>query len=159
MQHGGLAVADFISHPLDHFHDFQSFISLRHKMTTHQLHKPIINRVDFLKQIALCLPQVATCIDESEFGNVHLEVGAVRKATQNAMAELDFATVREHLHLIADLFDRANAELYSAIRISYLEALFLGEISVPHLEARSMLSNFMENMLRQAELDLDRDCV
>jgi hypothetical protein len=64
--------------------------------------------------------------------------------------------VRKHLFLIADLFDRADAELYDAIRISYLEALFLGDTSAAHIVARGMLSKAMENALRQAEQRLEK---
>ena len=153
-----LAIADDIAHPLDHFLDFQSFISQRNKTTAHQQNKPIINRVDFLKQIAHRLPEVATRIAESDFGDVHLEVGAMRRATQNAIAERDFTTVRKHLHLVSDLFERANAELFKAICVSYLEALFLGKTSAPHIEARCLLSRSMEHVLRHAELDFERCC-
>jgi len=88
---------------------------------------------------------------------VHLEVGAVLGATQRAIAERDFATVRKHLILISDLFDRANAELYEAVRIFYLEALFLGKTSAAHMEARSLLPSAMEHVLRRAEFDVERE--
>jgi hypothetical protein len=131
--------------------DFKTFTSLR-RMVGHQHNQPQIKRADFIKQIILYLPEVAARIEESDFGFVHLEVGAMKLATQQAIAKHDFVTVRRHLLLIVDLFDRADAGLHDAIRISYLEALFLGETSVAHLEARSLLSRPMENLLRQAEL-------
>jgi len=150
-----LVGSDFIAHPIESFHDFKTFIAQRYSTDPYQ-YKPLINRIDFLKQITLYLPEVTTHIDEHEFGKVHLEVGAVLVATQRAIAERDLATVRKHLILISDLFDRANAELYEAVRVFYLEALFLGQTSAAHMEARSLLPRTMEHVLRQAELDSER---
>jgi hypothetical protein len=147
--------ADNALHPFEHLLDFKTFSSLR-RMVTHQHGKPLVKRGDFMKQVTLYLPEVAARIEESDFGVVHLEVGAMRLATREAIVGLDFATVRKHLFLIADLYDRADAELYEAIRVSWLEALFLEECSLAFMEARSMLSRPMENALRQAELRLER---
>jgi len=150
-----LPFAGGVLQPFEHLLDFKTFASLRH-MVSHQQSKPLLKRSDFVKLVTLYLPEVAERIEESDFGIVHLEMGAMKQATKDAFASSDFATVRKHLSLIADLFDRADAELYDAIRISYLEALFLGDISAAHIVARSMLSNAMENALRQAELHLER---
>lgn len=155
LPHSGLPVADGVMQPFEHLLDFKTFASLR-RMVTHQQSKPLIKRTDFMKQVTLFLPEVAARIEESDFGVVHLEVGAMKLATRDAFANSDFATVRKHLFLIADLFDRADDELYEAIRISYLEALFLDEVSAAHIVARSMLSRPMENALRQAELRLEK---
>ncbi len=146
-----LPVTDGFIQPFEPMLDFKTFASLR-RMVTHQQSKPLVKRTDFMKQVTLYLPEVAARIEESDFGIVHLEVGAMKLATGDAFARSDFATVRKHLSLIADLFERADAELYDAIRISYLEALFLGEVSAAHIVARSMLSRPMENVLRQSEL-------
>lgn len=150
-----LHVADSATPPFEHQLDFKTFASLR-RMVTHQQSKPLVKRSDFMKQVTLFLPEVAALIEESDFGIVHLEVGAMRLATRNAIAGCDFACVHRYLLMIADLFDRADAELYDAIRISFLEALFLDESSSPYMEARNMLSRPMENALRQAELALER---
>ncbi len=150
-----LPVVDIVMPIVDHLLDFKTFASLR-RVVTHQQNKPLIRRADFMKQVTLFLPEVSARIEESDFGYVHLEVGAMKLATQEAFARSDFTTVRRHLSLIADLFDRADGELYDAIRISYLEALFLDEVSAAHIMARGMLSKGMENALRQAELRLER---
>jgi hypothetical protein len=150
-----LHTADNASHPFEHLLDFKTFASLR-RMVTNQKTKPLLKRGDFMKQITLYLPEVAALIHECDFGIVHLEVGAMRIATGNAIAANDHVTLRRHLTLIADLFDRADAELYEAIRVSYLEALFLDEHSASRKEARSLLSKPMENVLRQAELESAR---
>ena len=150
-----LTVADGVLQPFEHLLDFKTFASLR-RMVSHQQSKPLIKRSDFLKLVTLYLPEVAARIEENDFGIVHLEIGAMKLATKDAFARSDFATVRKHLTLVADLFERADDELYEAIRISYLEALFLGDISAAHIVARGMLSNAMENALRQAELRLEK---
>jgi hypothetical protein len=125
---------------------------------SHQQTKPLIKRTDFMKLVTLYLPEVAERIEENDFGIVHLEIGAMKLATKEAFARSDFATVRKHLFLIADIFERADAELYDAIHISYLEALFLGDTTAAHIVARGMLSKPMENALRHAELRLEQQC-
>lgn len=146
-----LTVADGTMQPFEHLLDFKTFASLR-RMVTHQQSKPLVKRADFMKMVTLYLPEVAARIEESDFGIVHLEVGALKLATKEAIAGRDYATVRRYLFLISDLFDRADAELYDAFCISYLEGLFLDETSTAYMEARSMLSKPMENILRHAEL-------
>lgn len=155
LPHTDLPIADSIMQPFEQLLDFKTFSSLR-RMVTHQHSKPLIKRTDFMKQVTLYLPEVAARIEESDFGIVHLEVGAMRLATREAILACDFATVRKHLFLVTDLFDRADSELYEAIRVSWLDALFLEETSPAFLEARSMLSKPMENVLRQSELRLDK---
>ncbi len=141
--------------PFEHLLDFNSFATLR-RMVACQKSKPLVKRSDFMKQITLYLPEVAALIEESDFGIVHLEVGALKRATKDAIDDHDLVTVRRYLSLLADLFDRADAELYDAIRISFLEGLFLDETSSAYMEARSMLSRPMENVLRQSELRLEK---
>jgi hypothetical protein len=144
------AVADSAIHPAESFLDFKTFMSLR-RMVGHQQKKPLIGRADFVKQLTLYLPEVADRIEESDFGIVHLEVGALKLATREAITRRDFAAVSDHLSLIVDVFDRADNELYEAICISYLEALFLRETSAAHIEARRLLTRQMENVLKQSE--------
>lgn len=149
-----LVASDSVIQPFEQMFDFKAFASLR-RMVSHQQSKPLLRRADFLKQITLYLPEVAARIEESDFGVLHLEVGAVKLATKDAIVNRDFVSVRKYLMLIAEFFDRADAELYDAIRISYLEGLFLDETSPSYAEARKMLSRAMENVLRQSELRLE----
>ena len=135
----------------EHLLDFRMFASLR-RMVSHQLYKPLVGRLEFVRQVTLYLPEVAARIEESDFGIVHLEVGAMKLATRYAISHRDFATVRKHLSLIADLFDRADAELHDAICISYLEGLFLGDTSDAFLEAHKLLPYPMKSALGNAEL-------
>lgn len=155
LPNSNLPIADGGVQPFEHLLDFKTFASLR-RMVSHQKSKPLVTRADFMKQVTLYLPEVAARIEESDFGIVHLEVGAMKLATRDAIVARDPAAVRRYLALIADLFERADAELYDAIRISFLEALFLGETSFVYTEARNMLSRTMENVLRQAETRLEK---
>lgn len=145
---------DGVQPHFEHLLDFKTFSSLR--CIASQKSKPLVKRTDFLHLVTLYLPEVAARIEESDFGITHLEIGAMKLATLDAFVSNDFATVRKHLFLISDLFDRADAELHAAIRISYLEAIFLGETSAAHIVARGMLSTPMENALKQAELRLEK---
>lgn len=147
--------SDGVAQSLEQMFDFKTFASLR-RMVSHQQSKPLLKRTDFLKQITLYLPDVAARIEENDFGVLHLEVGAMKLATKDAIANRDFASVHKHLVLIAEFFERADAELYDAIRISFLEGLFLGETSSSYTEARKLLSRAMENVLRQSELQLEK---
>ena len=150
-----LVASDNVLQPFEQMFDFNTFASLR-RMVSHQQNKPLLKRADFMKQITLYLPEVAARIEESDFGVLHLEVGAVKLATKSAIANRDFASVRKYLTLVSEFFERADAELYDAIRISFLEGLFLEETSSSYTEARKMLSRAMENALRQSELRLEQ---
>jgi hypothetical protein len=150
-----LTASDGALLPFENLLDFKTFVSLR-RMVAHQQSKPLLKRTDFMKQVTLYLPEVAARIEESDFGVVHLEVGAMKLATKDAIDNRDFATARKHMLLIAEIFDRADAELYNAIRISFLEDLFLDETSAAYLQTRAMLSRSMENVLRQSELRLEK---
>ena len=147
--------SDGILQPFEQLFDFKTFASLR-RMVSHQQSKPLLKRADFMKQITLYLPEVAARIEESDFGVLHLEMGAVKLAAKDAIVNRDFTSVRKYLTLVSEFFDRADAELYDAIRISFLEGLFLEEPSIAYAEARKMLSRAMENVLRQSELRLEQ---
>ena len=67
--------SDSVTQPFEQMFDFKTFASLR-RMVSHQQSKPLLRRADFLKQITLYLPEVAARIEESDFGVLHLEVGA-----------------------------------------------------------------------------------
>lgn len=138
--------------PIHHsLSDFRMFSALRRMLTQSQA-KPLMKRIDFMHQITLYLPEVAALIEENHFGTLRLEVGVLKQATRLALQRLDFTRVRRHLSLLANLFEHADDELREAIQVCYLEALFLGETSAAHLEARSLLSKPMEEALRRSEL-------
>ena len=82
-----LTVSDGVIQPFEHLLDFKTFASLR-RMVSNQQSKPLVKRTDFMKQITLYLPEVSARIEESDFGIVHLEVGAMKLATVEADRKL-----------------------------------------------------------------------
>lgn len=112
----------------------------------------LMGRADFLHHIALNLPEVATRIDEDDFGILHLEMGTLRLATQDAIERHELHAVRRHFAFIAYLYEYANTELHDAIMISYLEALFLDGARPSCEHMRSQLPFSLCEALRRAEL-------
>ena len=136
--------------PVPHFPaDFRTFSSLR--LSIRSRAKPTLVRTDFIYQLTLYFPEVAAHIDESDFGILPLEVGAVTVATQDALNRFDLLTVRRYLVFIGDLFERADAQLQKAIQVAYLENLFLGEKSYAHVEARHLLPGCLADALKKSE--------
>lgn len=131
--------------------DFRKFASLR-SILSKKHSQPLMTRLDFMQQVALYLPEVSALIEESDFGILHLEVGALKLATRRALRQFDLSRIRRHLFLVGNLFEHANTELREAILVSYLEPLFLGETSIAHAEARILLSQPMEEALRRSEM-------
>jgi hypothetical protein len=141
--------------PVSHFPaDFTTFSSLRMSMRSRA--KPAIVRTDFIYQLTLYFPEVATHIDESDFGILPLEVGAMTVATKNALNSFDLLAVRRYLVFIGDLFERADAELQQVIQIAYLENLFLDEKSYAHVEARYILPRCLADALKKSESHFER---
>jgi len=134
--------------------DFRTLSSLRLSMRNRA--KPTVGRIDFVCQLTLYFPEVATFIDESDFGILPLEVGAMTVATKDALNRFDLLAVRRYLVFIGDLFERADAELQQAIQIAYLENLFLGEKSYAHVEARYMLPRCLADALKKSESHFER---
>lgn len=136
--------------PLLHADAFKAFSSLR-RMAISRPPLAAHSRWDFIRDLTLHFPEVASNIEESDFGIIHLEVGVLRIATRQAILCHDFTTARKHFGFVGRLLTQADRELGNALRISYLEHLFLGENGLVMLEARKLLSEFLEAMLRQAE--------
>ena len=93
----------------------------------------------FSSCLALCLPEVAARLEESDFGILHLEVGALRLATRDAIARRDWYNVGRYFSFVADVLESAGAELADAIKISYLGNLLSGEPALNFTKARSLL--------------------
>ncbi|MBU0690148.1 MAG: hypothetical protein KJ850_04255 [Gammaproteobacteria bacterium] len=130
--------------------DFKTFCSLR-RMVSHQRKQWVVGSSDFMQLLALHLPEVAEHVDESDFGYIHLEVGVLRIASRTAILCRDMSELLRHLILVSDLLGRADQTLHDALRVSYLEALFLGETGSETMVARGMLPKMMEDVLRKSE--------
>lgn len=93
----------------------------------------------FAGYLAIHFPEVASCIDEADYGVLHLEVGEFKLATRNAILKRDWPTVRTHFEFIDSLLESADMELHDAIGVSYLGNLFYSETSLNYAKARSLL--------------------
>jgi hypothetical protein len=137
--------------------NFNVFSALRQTLRVRSKSMPvtIMTRADFMHHITLHMPEVSARIQEDDFGILHLEMGAMKLATQDAIRCYEFHTVRRHFSFISYLFEHADNELYDAILVSYMEPLFIGEFASEYLNARSLLSANLEDALKKAELRYD----
>lgn len=137
----------------DCYFDFAQFSALRHSLhQTRQALPVIMSRADFIHHVALHMPEAAALIEETDFGNLHLEMGALKLATRAAIMRYEFNVVRKHFSFVSYLFEYANEELYNAILVSYLEGLFISAASEAHSRARTLLPQHLEEALQQAEV-------
>lgn len=93
----------------------------------------------FADRLAARFPQVAGRIDQADFGQLNLEVGALKLATRDAILKGDWPTVQSHLAFVDELLESASPDLHEAIGIYYLVNLFYGETSPDFAKARSMM--------------------
>ena len=100
---------------------------------------PAAYRCRFADFLAKHFPQVAASIDDAHVGVLHLEVGALKLATRNAIWTRDWPTVRTHLSFVDSVLEAADAELHDAVGVSYLGSLLYGETSINFAKARTLL--------------------
>lgn len=133
---------------------FNVFSAMRQALRNrgHAMPITVMGRADFIHHVTLHLPDVAARIEEDDFGVLHLEMGAMKLATQEAIVRYEFHTVRRHFSFIAYLFEHADHMLDDAIRVSYLEGLFIGEASPEYENARCLLPENLMEALKKAEL-------
>ncbi len=105
----------------------------------------------FAAHLARHFPEVAARIDDCDFGVLHLEVGALKLATKDAIAKRDWHTVCNYFTFVADLLANAGPELRDAINVSYLGNLFYGETSPDFAKARTLLPKLLAQALAQIE--------
>ncbi len=112
----------------------------------------VMNRADFIHHVTMHLPEVSSRIQEDDFGIVHLEMAAMKLATRDAILAYEFHTVRRHFSFIAYLLEHADKELHDAIRVSYLESLFIGEGTAEYEHARGLLPKNLAEVLKKLDL-------
>jgi hypothetical protein len=129
--------------------DYKSFCRL-HRLADH---KPdsCAGLPCFANRMAIFFPEVAVNIDEDDFGVLHLEVGAMKLATRDAIVAGNWYTVRRHFNFIADLFGNADPELRDAINVSYLGNLLYSETGRNYANARAMLPEPLSLALENVE--------
>lgn len=134
--------------------NFSVFSAMRQAMQVRRAAMPItiMGRADFIHHVTLHLPEVSARIEEDDFGILHLEMGAMKLATREAILRYEFHTVRRHFSFIAYLFEHADHKLHDAIRVSYLESLFIGEETPEYENARSLLPKNLAEALKKLDL-------
>lgn len=105
----------------------------------------------FASRLALYIPEVAERIDEGDFGILHLEVGALKMVTHEAITKRDWDVVGQHFAFVAKMFEDAGTELRDALQVSYLGMLFYGETSLNYAKARSLLPKSLAAALMAVE--------
>ncbi len=100
---------------------------------------PVAGNSRFASHLALHFPEAAARINEYDFGVLHLEVGALKLATRDAIAQRDWDTVASHFAFVSEMLADGGPELRDALRVSYLGNLFYGETTLNYAKARSLL--------------------
>jgi hypothetical protein len=133
---------------------FKRFAAMRHALYGRMTATPvtIMGRADFVDHVVMHLPDVATRIAEDDFGILHLEMGAMKLATREAIRRYELHTMRRHFAFIAYLYEHADHALYGAIVVSYLEPLFIDETEPAFENARGLLPPNLADALKRAEL-------
>jgi len=111
----------------------------------------LIDHAAFDRLVSSQLPDVAADIDLLDRSRLHLEMAAVARATESAIARGDMATATAHLRLMDHVLSKAAPDVEDAITVSYLESVFLWEERPEFLRARKELPA----RLAQALLELE----
>jgi len=110
-----------------------------------------IDREEFLRALATQLPEIAAKITDIESGLLHPEIAVVSQATHEAIEAQDWQAVATHFSFITEVFAEGTEAVKNAVCVSYLENVFLGETSVNHESARSMLPPILATALAELE--------
>lgn len=129
--------------------DYKSFYDLHRMVCLKSL--PLAGHSRFASHLALYFPEAAARIDEDDFSVLHLEVGALKLVTRDAITKRDWDTVGEHFAFVADVMEDVGAELRDALHVSYLGGLLYGETSLNYAKARSMLPKKLAAALEKVE--------
>jgi len=117
--------------------DYHSFRDL-HKLALLKP-VPVSGKSRFAGYLAIHFPEVAAAIDDMDFGVLHLEVGALKRASREAILARDWPLVSRHFAFVDSVLESASTELHDAIGVSYLGNLFYGETSLNYAKARTLL--------------------
>lgn len=101
--------------------------------------------------LAVYFPETARCIDEDDFGVLHLEVGVLRLASKVAIVDGDWDMLSRHYAFVAALLAYCGGALRQALEVSYLGSLFYGESSAHYDKARSLLPPMLAYALAAVE--------
>ena len=129
--------------------DYQAFRDL-HKIRCLNP-SPNAPKSRFACHLAIYFPEAAALIDESDFGILDLEVGALKLSSRNAILKGDWDTVSGHFAFVMTLLDSGGGELRSALSVSYLGGLFYGETTGNFAVARCLMPRRLARALEGIE--------
>jgi hypothetical protein len=115
-----------------------------------------IDRDRFIALLTERFPEIAATIDDCSQGLLHLEMAALRRATQAAIDEQDRDTVRRHFQFIDEVFRQAAPEVENAVNVSYLENLRFNGRKAGPTRARELLTPRLQQALAELEEYLAR---
>ncbi len=114
-----------------------------------------MTRADFMEYVSRHMPEVQAHVEPGDSGHAHLELGAMRLATRDAIARDDFRTVYSHFAVVGAWLSYADDDLFNAMIVSYLESLFMGITAPGYRNARSLLPMNLEEALQKIERHFD----
>lgn len=129
--------------------DYRAFGTLHRLVVSRAMRQEMGSR--FAARLAMHFPEVAVRIDDGDFGILHLEVGALRLASLEAMLQGDWYAVLRHFNFVADLYETCGEELRRALQVSYLGNLFYGEVAKAYAQARVLLPPTLVIALEKVE--------
>jgi hypothetical protein len=112
---------------------------------------PFAGRSRFACYLGVYFPEIATRIDEDDFGILHLEVGALKLASRDAIVKGDWEALGAHYAFVVALFEHGGEELRGALNVSYLGSLFYGESAHDYAKARMLLPRGLACALEEVE--------
>ncbi len=138
---------------MDDHSDRNALAALRQSLRTRSARTPgaRMTGADFMQYMARHIPEAHAFIEQDDIGHAHLEMGAMRLATRDAIDRDDFQAVYRHFSVIGGWLGYAEDELFDAIIVSYLEALFVGNAAPEYRNARGLLPLNLEEALQKIE--------
>lgn len=129
--------------------DYESFDKLLRLVYLKPLH--VAGNSRFSGYLALYLPEVAARIGYDDLGVLHLEVGVLRLAVREAIANRDWSAVNRYFAQVALMLEDAGPELFDAISVSFLGSLFYREPALSFQKARTLLPDPLRLILTIVE--------
>lgn len=117
--------------------DYESFDKLLRLVYLKPLH--VAGNSRLAGYLALHLPEVAARIGYDDLGVLHLEIGVLKLAVREAIANRDWSAVSRYFAEVAAMMEDAGPELFDAINVSFLGSLFYGETALNTRKARALL--------------------
>jgi hypothetical protein len=105
----------------------------------------------FSDYLAAHFPEVVSTIDQSDLGDLQIEVDALKLATREAILRNDWTTVSAHFAMIDSVLEFADTKLHDVIGTSYLISLFYNESSLNYAKARMLMPKRLANALEIIE--------